>query len=281
MPQSRGESARPTGSDADRDVTALSPVTQDYLKVIWTSQEWAEVKVTTKMLAESLGVSPSTASEAIRKLADQGLVSHERYGAVTLTDSGRAAAILMVRRHRLLETFLVRELGYGWDEVHDEAEVLEHAVSDRLMARLDAKLGYPQRDPHGDPIPAADGTKKPPVMIHSAKFGSIERFFGVLTEHYAGAFPGWLAPEQVVGIPVAEQFGDHLETVIRKLRAEGIRAHVDHSDDRMQKKIRNHTTQKVQFMLLAGETDRDAGAVSFRFRDGIQVNQVPVDEAVQ
>lgn len=158
MPQSRGESARPTGSDADRDVTALSPVTQDYLKVIWTSQEWAEVKVTTKMLAESLGVSPSTASEAIRKLADQGLVSHERYGAVTLTDSGRAAAILMVRRHRLLETFLVRELGYGWDEVHDEAEVLEHAVSDRLMARLDAKLGYPQRDPHGDPIPATDGS---------------------------------------------------------------------------------------------------------------------------
>ncbi|WP_438695978.1 threonine--tRNA ligase [Tsukamurella sputi] len=127
---------------------------------------------------------------------------------------------------------------------------------------------------------AADGTKKQPVMIHSAKFGSIERFFGVLTEHYAGAFPGWLAPEQVVGIPVAEQFGDHLETVIRKLRAKGIRAHVDHSDDRMQKKIRNHTTQKVPFMLLAGERDQEAGAVSFRFRDGTQVNEVPVDDAV-
>ena len=128
---------------------------------------------------------------------------------------------------------------------------------------------------------AADGTKKQPVMIHSAKFGSIERFFGVLTEHYAGAFPGWLAPVQVVGIPVAEQFGDHLETVIRELKKHGIRAEVDHSDDRMQKKIRNHTTQKVPFMLLAGETDRDAGAVSFRFRDGTQVNQVPVDDAVQ
>nr|WP_040768040.1 threonine--tRNA ligase [Tsukamurella sp. 1534] len=128
---------------------------------------------------------------------------------------------------------------------------------------------------------ASDGTKQRPVMIHRALFGSIERFFGVLTEHYAGAFPAWLAPEQVIGIPVAEQFGDHLETVVRKLRAEGIRAHVDHSDDRMQKKIRNHTTQKVPFMLLAGERDREAGAVSFRFRDGTQVNEVPVDEAVQ
>lgn len=145
-------------------MTELSAVTQDYLKVIWTTQEWAEVKVTTKMLAEKLGVSASTASEAIRKLADQGLVSHERYGAVSLTDPGRAAAILMVRRHRLLETFLVRELGYGWDEVHDEAEVLEHAVSDRLMARLDAKLGHPSRDPHGDPIPTVDGSVPSPEV---------------------------------------------------------------------------------------------------------------------
>ncbi|VDR41010.1 Threonine--tRNA ligase [Tsukamurella paurometabola] len=128
---------------------------------------------------------------------------------------------------------------------------------------------------------APDGSKQRPVMIHRALFGSIERFFGVLTEHYAGAFPAWLAPQQVVGIPVADQFGDHLETVIRALRKHGIRAEVDHSDDRMQKKIRNHTTQKVPFMLLAGEHDRDAGAVSFRFRDGTQVNQVPVDDAVQ
>lgn len=148
---------------AERHVTELSTVTQDYLKIIWTTQEWADVKVTTKLLAEKLGVSPSTASEAIRKLADQGLVSHERYGAVTLTDEGRSAAVLMVRRHRLLETFLVRELGYGWDEVHDEAEVLEHAVSDRLMARLDAKLGCPDRDPHGDPIPALDGSVPSPA----------------------------------------------------------------------------------------------------------------------
>ncbi|VCT90702.1 Iron-dependent repressor IdeR [Mycolicibacterium hassiacum DSM 44199] len=135
----------------------LSMVAQDYLKAIWTAQEWSHEKVSTKMLAERIGVSASTASESIRKLADQGLVNHEKYGAVTLTDAGRAAALAMVRRHRLMETFLMRELGYSWDEVHDEAEVLEHAVSDRMLARIDAKLGYPTRDPHGDPIPAPDG----------------------------------------------------------------------------------------------------------------------------
>ena len=147
----------------------LSPVAQDYLKVIWTAQEWSRDKVSTKMLAERIGVSPSTASESIRKLADQGLVDHEKYGAVTLTESGRRAALAMVRRHRLMETFLVRELGYGWDEVHDEAEVLEHAVSDTMLDRIDAKLGYPTRDPHGDPIPAADGNvPTPPARQLSA-----------------------------------------------------------------------------------------------------------------
>ena len=128
---------------------------------------------------------------------------------------------------------------------------------------------------------ASDGSKKRPVMIHRALFGSIERFFGVLLEHYAGAFPAWLAPHQVVGIPVADAFGDHLEGVIEKLRERGIRAEVDHSDDRMQKKIRTHTTGKVPFMLLAGERDVEANAVSFRFLDGSQINGVPVDEAVE
>jgi DtxR family transcriptional regulator, Mn-dependent transcriptional regulator len=141
----------------DEERGGLTPVAQDYLKVIWTAQEWSREKVSTKMLAEKIGVSASTASESIRKLAEQGLVDHAKYGAVTLTESGRRAALAMVRRHRLLETFLVNELGYGWDEVHDEAEVLEHAVSDRLVARIDAKLGFPRRDPHGDPIPASDG----------------------------------------------------------------------------------------------------------------------------
>jgi threonyl-tRNA synthetase len=127
---------------------------------------------------------------------------------------------------------------------------------------------------------AADGSRQQPVVLHRALFGSIERFFGVLTEHYAGAFPAWLAPVQVVGIPIAEDHVPHLEQVAKALREAGIRVDVDTSDDRMQKKIRNHTTQKVPFLLLAGGKDVDAGAVSFRFRDGGQVNGVPVDKAV-
>ncbi|KQB85453.1 threonine--tRNA ligase [Corynebacterium oculi] len=128
---------------------------------------------------------------------------------------------------------------------------------------------------------APDGSKKRPIMIHRALFGSIERFFGVLLEHYAGAFPAWLAPRQVVGIPVADEFVPHLREVTEALRARGIRAEVDASDDRMQKKIRNHTTGKIPFMLLAGGRDVEAGAVSFRFLDGSQINGVPVAEAVE
>jgi threonyl-tRNA synthetase len=127
---------------------------------------------------------------------------------------------------------------------------------------------------------AADGSRQRPVMIHRALFGSIERFFGVLTEHYAGAFPAWLAPVQVVGIPIADEHVEHLQQVAKALRARGIRVEVDASDDRMQKKIRNHTTQKVPFMLLAGGKDVESGAVSFRFRDGTQINGVPVEKAV-
>ncbi|RSM39004.1 threonine--tRNA ligase [Amycolatopsis balhimycina DSM 5908] len=128
---------------------------------------------------------------------------------------------------------------------------------------------------------APDGTRQRPVMIHRALFGSIERFFGVLTEHYAGAFPAWLSPVQVVGIPITADQVEHLQDVEKALRAKGIRAEVDASDDRMQKKIRTHTTQKVPFMLLAGAKDVEAGAVSFRFRDGGQINGVPVDAAVK
>src|SRR6476660_5605359 len=157
IPRSGDDCLNFLGVSPEGNPRDLSTVAQDYLKVIWTAQEWSHEKVSTKMLAERIGVSASTASESIRKLADQGLVHHEKYGAVTLTDAGRSAALAMVRRHRLLETFLVNELGYGWDEVHDEAEVLEHSVSDRMLARIDAKLGHPTRDPHGDPIPAADG----------------------------------------------------------------------------------------------------------------------------
>jgi threonyl-tRNA synthetase len=127
---------------------------------------------------------------------------------------------------------------------------------------------------------AADGTRQQPVMIHSAKFGSIERFLGVLVEHYAGAFPPWLAPVQVQGIPIAERHKDYLYDVAKRLRGAGIRVEVDDSDDRMQKKIRNAQLQKVPFMLIAGDDDMASGAVSFRYRDGHQENGVPVDEAL-
>jgi len=126
-----------------------------------------------------------------------------------------------------------------------------------------------------------DGTRKRPIMIHRALFGSIERFFAILLEHYAGAFPVWLAPVQVVGIPVAEEYGPYLDDVIAQLTERGVRAEVDHSDDRMPKKIRTHTKGKVPFQLIAGEEDRSAGAVSFRFRDGSQLNGVPVAEAIE
>ncbi len=127
---------------------------------------------------------------------------------------------------------------------------------------------------------AADGSRARPIMIHRALFGSIERFFGVLTEHYAGAFPAWLAPVQVVGVPVADEFAPYLSEVIDQLRERGIRAELDDSDDRMPKKIRTHTKQKVPYILIAGEDDRTAGAVSFRFRDGSQDNGVPIADAI-
>ena len=128
---------------------------------------------------------------------------------------------------------------------------------------------------------AADGTRQRPVMIHRALFGSIERFFAVLLEHYAGAFPAWLAPVQVLAVPVAEAFDDYLADVVGQLRAQGIRAELDTSDDRFGKKIRNASKEKVPFVLIAGGEDVEAGAVSFRFRDGTQENGVPVAAAVE
>jgi threonyl-tRNA synthetase len=128
---------------------------------------------------------------------------------------------------------------------------------------------------------ASDGTRQRPVMIHRALFGSIERFFGVLTEHYAGAFPPWLAPVQVRGIPVAEAFTPYLDGVIRELKSNGIRAEIDSSDDRMQKKIRNAQAEKIPFMLIAGEEDQKNGAVSFRYRNGEQKNGVALSDAIK
>ena len=127
---------------------------------------------------------------------------------------------------------------------------------------------------------ATDGTRQRPVMIHRALFGSIERFFGVLTEHYSGAFPPWLAPVQAIGIPVADSFSDYLGDVIKQMRKAGIRAELDASDDRMQKKVRNAQMQKIPFMVIAGEEDQKAGAVSFRYRNGEQKNGIPIAEAI-
>jgi threonyl-tRNA synthetase len=128
---------------------------------------------------------------------------------------------------------------------------------------------------------SADGGREQPVMIHSAKFGSVERFLGVLVEHYAGAFPPWLAPVQVVGVPITDEHVPYLDQVAARLRARGIRVEVDSSDDRMQKKIRNAQKQKVPYMLIAGDDDVAKDAVSFRYRNGEQKNAVPVDEAVE
>jgi threonyl-tRNA synthetase len=127
---------------------------------------------------------------------------------------------------------------------------------------------------------AADGSRQRPVMIHRALFGSIERFFGVLTEHYAGAFPPWLAPVQAIGIPVAEEFADYLADVMGQMRKAGIRTELDSSDDRMQKKVRNAQMQKIPFMVIAGAEDLAAGAVSFRYRNGEQKNGVPIADAI-
>jgi threonyl-tRNA synthetase len=147
------------------------------------------------------------------------------------------------------------------------------------MSTIQVDFNTPER--FGIEYTAADGSRQRPVMIHRALFGSIERFFGVLTEHYAGAFPAWLAPVQVVGVPVTDEQVPYLRDVALRLREHGIRVEVDDSDDRMQKKIRTASKQKVPYVLIAGATDAEAGAVSFRYRDGSQRNGVPVDEAVR
>jgi threonyl-tRNA synthetase len=146
------------------------------------------------------------------------------------------------------------------------------------MSTIQVDFNQPKR--FGLEYQAADGTRQQPVMIHRALFGSIERFFGVLTEHYAGAFPAWLAPVQVVGIPIRDDHVAYLHSFVDALRAEGIRAEVDESDDRMQKKIRTAQQQKIPFMAIVGDEDLSNGTVSFRYRDGSQRNGVPLTEAV-
>jgi len=143
-------------------------------------------------------------------------------------------------------------------------------------------IQYDFNQPHGFALEyqAADGSRQEPVMIHSAKFGSIERFIGVLVEHYAGAFPPWLSPVQVLGIPVAEEYEEYLQGVLDRMRDKGIRVELDDSDDRFPKKIRNASKSKVPFILIAGDEDKSNDAVSFRYRDGSQKNGVPIEEAI-
>lgn len=146
------------------------------------------------------------------------------------------------------------------------------------MSTIQLDFNLPER--FGLEYTASDGSRQRPVMIHRALFGSVERFFGVLLEHYAGAFPVWLSPVQAVAVPVADEFADYLADVVARMKAAGIRAELDSSDDRMQKKIRNHTLLKVPFIVIAGEEDRANNAVSFRFRNGEQENGIPVDAAI-
>ncbi|MWV60763.1 metal-dependent transcriptional regulator [Rathayibacter sp. VKM Ac-2754] len=139
------------------DIDSISPVAQDYVKAIWSATEWGDPPITTKALAARFGTSPANVSDTLHRLAAQDLVEYRPYKPVRLTETGAALALVMVRRHRILESFLVTTLGYPWDEVHDEAERLEHAASDGLIDRLDALLGHPSADPHGDPIPTSEG----------------------------------------------------------------------------------------------------------------------------
>ena len=141
----------------------MNSVVEDYLKVIYSHTEWQSTPITTGALAARLGLAASSVTEMVKKLVAQDLVVHEPYGAVELTKEGTALALRMLRRHRLIETWLVEAIGYRWDEVHDEAEVLEHAMSDKLLDAIDSQLGHPVRDPHGDPIPGADGTVRRPA----------------------------------------------------------------------------------------------------------------------
>ena len=143
-------------------MAALPTAIEDYVKVIYAHTEWQPEPITSGALAARLGLAASSVTEMVKKLVAQGLVVHEPYGAIGLTPDGTALALRVIRRHRLIETWLVNHIGYTWDEVHDEAEVLEHAMSDRLLDAIDAQLGHPVRDPHGDPIPAPDGAVRRP-----------------------------------------------------------------------------------------------------------------------
>ncbi|MDT0165296.1 metal-dependent transcriptional regulator [Actinotalea sp. AC32] len=185
-----------------------SATVEDYLKAVWSLQEWDDAPVTTTRLARRLGVGAPTVSETVQRLAERGWLVHEPYRGVTLTATGRTLAVRMVRRHRVLETWLVDALGYAWDEVHEEAEVLEHAVSDRLVDRLHRALGSPTRDPHGDPVPDADGTVHRPDAVLLADLaagqaGRVVRVDDAVPEVLRECDAAGVALDVVVVAPVA------------------------------------------------------------------------------
>jgi DtxR family transcriptional regulator, Mn-dependent transcriptional regulator len=182
-------------------VPTSSAVVDDYLKTIYHHGEWQDALITPSQLAVVLGLAPSSVTEMVRKLARQGLVAHRPYGPIGLTDEGARRAAAIVRRHRLIETWLVREFGYSWDEVHDEAEVLEHALSDRLLEGIDARLGRPRFDPHGDAIPDAEGRvdREPFVLLRDAPAGHRGRVLRVSDRD-----PGLLRELERAGIGVGE-----------------------------------------------------------------------------
>lgn len=153
----------------------ITPVAQDYLKAIWSATEWGDAPLSTNSLAARMGTTAPNVTETVKRLAAQGLVEYQPYKPVTLTGKGREHAIAMVRRHRLLESFLAATLGYSWDEVHAEAERLEHAASDELIERIDQMLGRPTRDPHGDPIPTPEGQRAQPA--HAVRLDAAEPGF--------------------------------------------------------------------------------------------------------
>jgi DtxR family Mn-dependent transcriptional regulator len=142
---------------------------EDYVKAIYAHTEWQSTPITSSVLAARLGLAASSVTEMVKKLGAQGLVAHEPYGAITLTSHGAALALRMLRRHRLIETWLVSDFGYRWDEVHDEAEVLEHSLSERMLDAIDERLGHPRHDPHGDPIPSRSGEVERPDAVPLAE----------------------------------------------------------------------------------------------------------------
>ena len=158
-----------------------SPAIDDYLKTIYHHTEWQDDRITPSQLAAELGLAPSSVTEMVQKLAAQGLVTHRPYGPIALSDEGERRAAAIIRRHRLIETWLVQEFDYSWDEVHDEAEVLEHAISDRLLEGIDERLGRPRFDPHGDAIPDAAGQvhREPFVLLATAPVGHVGRVLRV------------------------------------------------------------------------------------------------------